>query len=153
MFVGGNDVCDHCYNSVSTGAKIISHKSNETLRLIRSLNLFCILSQLLFSAENYIRNIRESLDYLHKEVKSIEWEERVRGSYTALISMHSCGAPMFSSHSPSQTRCCINWTFLYQVPRALVNLVEPLYINPLRELHMNPSLKCPTWLIRWVFLH
>ncbi|KAG7239707.1 hypothetical protein INR49_028643 [Caranx melampygus] len=71
VFVGGNDICDHCYNS------------------------------LLFSEENYVRNVRESLDYLHK-----------------------------------------------QVPRALVNLVEPLHITPLREMHMDPSLKCPTWLVK-----
>ncbi|XP_075893580.1 phospholipase B1, membrane-associated-like [Nelusetta ayraudi] len=71
LFVGGNDLCDHCYNS------------------------------LLFSAETYARTIQESLDYLHKEV-----------------------------------------------PRTLVNLVEPLYINPLREMHLDPSLKCPTWLIK-----
>ncbi|KAM9339222.1 phospholipase B1, membrane-associated-like [Symphorus nematophorus] len=70
LFIGGNDVCDHCYNS------------------------------LLFSVENYVRNVRDSLDYLHKEV-----------------------------------------------PRALVNLVEPLHITPLREMHMDDSVKCPTWLV------
>ncbi|XP_059212464.1 phospholipase B1, membrane-associated-like [Centropristis striata] len=70
LFIGGNDICDHCYNS------------------------------LLYSEENYIRNVRESLDYLHKEV-----------------------------------------------PRALVNLVEPLQITPLREMHIDTSLKCPTWLV------
>ncbi|XP_035535037.1 phospholipase B1, membrane-associated-like [Morone saxatilis] len=70
IFIGGNDVCDHCYNS------------------------------LLYSVENYARNVRDSLDYLHKEV-----------------------------------------------PRALVNLIEPLHITPLREMHMDTSLKCPTWLV------
>ncbi|XP_034436673.1 phospholipase B1, membrane-associated-like [Hippoglossus hippoglossus] len=70
LFVGGNDICDHCYNS------------------------------LLYSAESYVQSVRESLDYLHK-----------------------------------------------QVPRALVNLVEPLHIIPLREMHMDPSLKCPTLLV------
>ncbi|XP_029984660.1 phospholipase B1, membrane-associated-like isoform X2 [Sphaeramia orbicularis] len=70
VFIGGNDVCDHCYNS------------------------------LLFSVENYLNNVRETLDYLHK-----------------------------------------------QVPRALVNLIEPLHIAPLRDMHMDPSLKCPTWLV------
>nr|XP_046228514.1 phospholipase B1, membrane-associated-like [Scatophagus argus] len=34
-----------------------------------------------------------------------------------------------------------------QVPRALVNLVEPLHITTLRELHLDTSLKCPTWLV------
>ncbi|XP_074541526.1 phospholipase B1, membrane-associated-like [Halichoeres trimaculatus] len=71
LFIGGNDICDHCYNS------------------------------LLFSVDSYVRNIRSSLDYLHK-----------------------------------------------QVPRALVNLVEPLHILPLREMHMDASLKCPTWLVK-----
>ncbi|KAF1376794.1 hypothetical protein PFLUV_G00215140 [Perca fluviatilis] len=70
LFIGGNDICDHCYNS------------------------------LLYSEENYIRNVRDSLDYLHKEM-----------------------------------------------PRALVNLVEPLHIIPLREMHSDTSLKCPTWLV------
>ncbi|XP_054872132.1 phospholipase B1, membrane-associated-like isoform X2 [Amphiprion ocellaris] len=73
IFIGGNDFCDHCYNS------------------------------LLYSVENYVRNVRESLDYLHKEV-----------------------------------------------PRALVNLVEPLHIIPLREMHMDTSLKCPTWLVDYM---
>ncbi|XP_068199290.1 phospholipase B1, membrane-associated-like [Antennarius striatus] len=71
VFIGGNDVCDHCYNS------------------------------LFYSAENYVQNIRGVLDYLHKEV-----------------------------------------------PRALVNLVEPLEIIPLREMHMDSSLRCPTWLVK-----
>ncbi|XP_056284895.1 phospholipase B1, membrane-associated-like [Pseudoliparis swirei] len=70
LFVGGNDICDHCHNS------------------------------LLYSEENFRSNIRESLDYLHKEV-----------------------------------------------PRALVNLIEPLHITPLREMHIDASLKCPTWLL------
>ncbi|XP_008283252.1 phospholipase B1, membrane-associated-like [Stegastes partitus] len=73
IFIGGNDICDHCYNS------------------------------LLYSVENYVRNVRESLDYLQKEV-----------------------------------------------PRALVNLVEPLHILPLREMHMDSSLKCPTWLVDYM---
>lgn len=38
--------------------------------------------------------------------------------------------------------------FLCQVPRALVNLVEPLHIIPLREMHLDSSLKCPTWLVK-----
>ncbi|KAK7906633.1 hypothetical protein WMY93_015245 [Mugilogobius chulae] len=34
-----------------------------------------------------------------------------------------------------------------EVPRCLVNLVEPLHITPLREMHLDLSLKCPTWLV------
>ncbi|KAK2856052.1 hypothetical protein Q5P01_004787 [Channa striata] len=71
IFIGGNDLCDYCYNS------------------------------LLHSVQNYINNVRESLDYLHKEV-----------------------------------------------PRALVNLIEPLEIIQLREMHAHNSLKCPTWLVK-----
>ncbi|KAL3052292.1 hypothetical protein OYC64_004942 [Pagothenia borchgrevinki] len=70
LFIGGNDVCDYCYNS------------------------------LFYSEENFLRNVRVTLDYLHKEV-----------------------------------------------PRALVNLIETLHIIPLREMHMDKSLKCPTWLV------
>ncbi|KAJ3606857.1 hypothetical protein NHX12_026375 [Muraenolepis orangiensis] len=71
LFIGGNDACDHCKNS------------------------------LLYSVDNYLRHVRESLDYLHE-----------------------------------------------QVPRALVNLVEVLHITPLRQMHEDPSLKCPTWLVK-----
>ncbi|XP_036406044.1 phospholipase B1, membrane-associated-like, partial [Megalops cyprinoides] len=70
MFIGGNDLCDHCKNT------------------------------LLYSAENFVSRIRQALDILHKEV-----------------------------------------------PRTLVNLVEPLHIVPLRRLHQERSLKCPTWLV------
>uniref|UniRef100_A0A8D2ZHZ3 Phospholipase B1, membrane-associated n=1 Tax=Scophthalmus maximus TaxID=52904 RepID=A0A8D2ZHZ3_SCOMX len=70
LFIGGNDVCDHCYNS------------------------------LLYSEKNYVSHVQETLDYLHKEV-----------------------------------------------PRALVNLIEPLHIIPLREMHTDASVKCPTWLV------
>ncbi|XP_049338551.1 phospholipase B1, membrane-associated [Astyanax mexicanus] len=35
-----------------------------------------------------------------------------------------------------------------EVPRALVNLVEVIYIIPLRQLHLDSSLGCPTWLVR-----
>ncbi|KTF88291.1 hypothetical protein cypCar_00012681 [Cyprinus carpio] len=34
-----------------------------------------------------------------------------------------------------------------EVPRALVNLVELLDIIPLRRLHQDPTLGCPTWLV------
>ncbi|CAG5928337.1 unnamed protein product [Menidia menidia] len=70
MFIGGNDACDHCDNTLHS------------------------------SVENYTRYVQESLDYLQKEV-----------------------------------------------PRALVNLVEVLHITPLREMHAETSLRCPTWLV------
>ncbi|KAJ8009356.1 hypothetical protein DPEC_G00088040 [Dallia pectoralis] len=70
MFIGGNDLCDFCYNS------------------------------LFHSPENFVRHIRDSLDYLHN-----------------------------------------------QVPRALVNLVQPLYIPVLRAAHSS-NLKCPSWLAK-----
>lgn len=37
-----------------------------------------------------------------------------------------------------------------QVPRAIVNLVELLNIVPLRDLHSDKTLRCPTWLVRSV---
>ncbi|XP_061115105.1 phospholipase B1, membrane-associated-like [Conger conger] len=69
MFIGGNDLCDFCTDSVY------------------------------FSPNNIQTWIREALDILHREV-----------------------------------------------PRAIVNLVEVLYIAPLRKLHQESSLQCPTWL-------
>ncbi|XP_060771706.1 phospholipase B1, membrane-associated-like [Neoarius graeffei] len=35
-----------------------------------------------------------------------------------------------------------------EVPRVIVNLVEPLHITPLRAMHQNATLGCPTWLVR-----
>ncbi|KAJ8377759.1 hypothetical protein AAFF_G00254320 [Aldrovandia affinis] len=70
LFIGGNDLCDHCKNTM------------------------------FHSKENYVHRIQQTLDIFHKEV-----------------------------------------------PRALVNLVEPLHIVPLRQLHQDRTLKCPTWLV------
>ncbi|XP_031438004.1 phospholipase B1, membrane-associated-like [Clupea harengus] len=70
VFIGGNDLCDYCSNA------------------------------LVFSPDNFVRHIREALDFLHKEV-----------------------------------------------PRAIVNLIEPIHITPLRRMHQEPSIRCPTWLV------
>uniref|UniRef100_UPI0037E7CE66 phospholipase B1, membrane-associated-like n=1 Tax=Semicossyphus pulcher TaxID=241346 RepID=UPI0037E7CE66 len=70
MFIGGNDICDFCTDSV------------------------------FFSPRNVVRRIRQALDILHSEV-----------------------------------------------PRAIVNLVELLDIIPLRDLHNDKSLGCPTWFV------
>lgn len=42
--------------------------------------------------------------------------------------------------------------FIIQVPRAIVNLVELLNIVPLRDLHKDKSLGCPTWFVRSVIV-
>lgn len=67
LFIGGNDICDHCYNSVSTNVEsqfmFFFPEKRHNLKMFS----FSFL-QLLYSVENYIRNIRDSLDYLHKEV-------------------------------------------------------------------------------------
>ncbi|XP_034531226.1 phospholipase B1, membrane-associated [Notolabrus celidotus] len=73
MFIGGNDICDFCTDSV------------------------------FFSPRNVVVRIREALDILHREV-----------------------------------------------PRAIVNLVELLEIVPLRELHNDKTLGCPTWFVSLV---
>ncbi|KAM4625850.1 phospholipase B1, membrane-associated-like [Polymixia lowei] len=73
MFIGGNDICDFCSDTIY------------------------------FSPRNVVGRIREALDILHKEV-----------------------------------------------PRAIVNLVELLHIVPLRELHSDRSLGCPTWFVKLV---
>ncbi|XP_004082532.3 phospholipase B1, membrane-associated [Oryzias latipes] len=73
MFIGGNDICDYCANSIQ------------------------------YSARNVVTRISQALDILHNEV-----------------------------------------------PRAIVNLVEMLYIPPLRELHTDPSLGCPTWFVGFI---
>uniref|UniRef100_A0A087YCB0 Si:ch211-214p16.3 n=1 Tax=Poecilia formosa TaxID=48698 RepID=A0A087YCB0_POEFO len=70
MFIGGNDICAYCTDSV------------------------------VFSARNVVNRIREALDILHEEV-----------------------------------------------PRAIVNMVEMFNIVPLRELHKDKSLGCPTWMV------
>ncbi|XP_019727801.1 phospholipase B1, membrane-associated-like [Hippocampus comes] len=73
VFIGGNDICDFCSDTV------------------------------IFSPRNVAKRIRQALDILHSEV-----------------------------------------------PRALVNLVELLNIIPLRELHKDNGLGCPTWFVRMV---
>ncbi|XP_077416085.1 phospholipase B1, membrane-associated isoform X2 [Vanacampus margaritifer] len=73
MFIGGNDICDFCSDTVN------------------------------FSPRNVAERIRRALDILHKEV-----------------------------------------------PRALVNLVELLDIIPLRDMHKDNTLGCPTWFVRIV---
>ncbi|XP_063040246.1 phospholipase B1, membrane-associated [Engraulis encrasicolus] len=71
IFIGGNDLCDHCSDTMY------------------------------FSARNIVGRLQETLDILQNEV-----------------------------------------------PRALVNLVEVMYIVPLRALHQESSLKCPTNLVK-----
>ncbi|XP_026161753.1 phospholipase B1, membrane-associated-like isoform X2 [Mastacembelus armatus] len=73
MFIGGNDICDFCTDSI------------------------------FFSPSNVVNRIRLGLDILHSEV-----------------------------------------------PRAIVNLVELLNIVPLRDLHKDKSLGCPTWFVRLI---
>ncbi|XP_039992557.1 phospholipase B1, membrane-associated isoform X1 [Xiphias gladius] len=73
MFIGGNDICDFCTDSV------------------------------FFSPRNVVSRIRQALDMLHSEV-----------------------------------------------PRAIVNLVELLNIVPLRDLHRDKTLGCPTWFVSLV---
>ncbi|XP_044229893.1 phospholipase B1, membrane-associated [Thunnus albacares] len=73
MFIGGNDICDFCTDSV------------------------------FFSPRNVVERIRQALDILHSEV-----------------------------------------------PRAIVNLVELLNIVPLRDLHRDKTLGCPTWFVRLI---
>ncbi|XP_078479138.1 phospholipase B1, membrane-associated-like, partial [Lampetra planeri] len=82
MFVGGNDICDFCTDSVS---------------------ISWLPWQLFFSPRNVVDRIRQALDTLHDEV-----------------------------------------------PRALVNLVELLDIVPLRDLHKDKALGCPSWFVRIV---
>ncbi|XP_045919260.1 phospholipase B1, membrane-associated [Micropterus dolomieu] len=73
MFIGGNDICDFCTDSV------------------------------FFSPRNVVSRIRQALDILHSEV-----------------------------------------------PRAMVNLVELLNVVPLRDLHKDKGLGCPTWFVNLV---
>ncbi|KAM4540325.1 phospholipase B1, membrane-associated [Fundulus diaphanus] len=71
MFIGGNDICAHCTDSI------------------------------IFSARNVVLRIRKALDILHSEV-----------------------------------------------PRSIVNMVEMFNIIPLREMHKDKSLGCPTWMVK-----
>ncbi|KAG5265671.1 hypothetical protein AALO_G00245020 [Alosa alosa] len=70
MFIGGNDLCDHCSDS------------------------------LYFSTANIVSRVKEALDILQAEV-----------------------------------------------PRVFVNLVEVMNIVPLRQLHLDTSVNCPTFLV------
>eukprot|EP00066_Takifugu_rubripes_P028606 XP_011617872.1 PREDICTED: phospholipase B1, membrane-associated [Takifugu rubripes] len=73
MFIGGNDICDFCTDSI------------------------------FFSPKNVVSRIQQALDLLHREV-----------------------------------------------PRAIVNLVELLNVVPLRDLHKDTTLGCPTWFVNLI---
>ncbi|XP_028251819.1 phospholipase B1, membrane-associated-like [Parambassis ranga] len=73
MFIGGNDICDFCTDTI------------------------------ILSPRNVVNRIRQALDILHNEV-----------------------------------------------PRAIVNLVELLNIVPLRDLHNDNTLSCPSWFVRLI---
>ncbi|XP_017311278.2 phospholipase B1, membrane-associated isoform X1 [Ictalurus punctatus] len=61
----------------------------------------------------------------------------------------SCMTPLFYSPENFVKQIQVALDFLHsEVPRAIVNLVEPLHITPLRAMHQDSSLGCPTWLVR-----
>lgn len=72
-----------------------------------------------------------------------------RGAFSLL-----CSVVKPHRHSHKHTpRHGVNVLFsVIQVPRAIVNLVELMNIVPLRELHSNKTLGCPTWFVKWVSL-
>ncbi|KAM9435049.1 phospholipase B1, membrane-associated-like isoform 1-T1 [Clarias gariepinus] len=61
----------------------------------------------------------------------------------------SCENPLHYSPENFLKRIQLALDFLHsEVPRAIINLVEPLHITPLRAMHLNVTLGCPTWLVR-----
>ncbi|XP_034169381.2 phospholipase B1, membrane-associated isoform X1 [Pangasianodon hypophthalmus] len=61
----------------------------------------------------------------------------------------SCHNPPHYSPENFVKRIQVALDFLHsEVPRAIVNLVEPLHITPLRAMHQDSTLGCPTWLVR-----
>ena len=87
----------------------------------------CFSLQVFFSPRNVANRIRQALDILHSEVHV----------FIILIPQEH--------FSVINHRHTMNSTFFTQVPRAIVNLVEMLFIVPLRDLHSDKSLGCPTW--------
>ncbi|KAF7690291.1 phospholipase B1, membrane-associated-like [Silurus meridionalis] len=60
----------------------------------------------------------------------------------------SCQKPMYFSPENFVNRIKVALDFLHsEVPRAIVNLVEPIHITPLRVMHQDSTLRCPTWLV------
>ncbi|KAK3516533.1 hypothetical protein QTP70_021738 [Hemibagrus guttatus] len=61
----------------------------------------------------------------------------------------SCKEPLYYSPENFLKRIQVALDYLHsEVPRAIVNLVEPLHIIPLRAMHQDATLGCPTWLVR-----
>ncbi|XP_047657809.1 phospholipase B1, membrane-associated-like isoform X2 [Tachysurus fulvidraco] len=61
----------------------------------------------------------------------------------------SCIKPLYYSPENFMKRIQVALDFLHsEIPRVIVNLVEPLHIIPLRVMHQNTTLGCPTWLVR-----
>ncbi|KAG7316549.1 hypothetical protein KOW79_020090 [Hemibagrus wyckioides] len=61
----------------------------------------------------------------------------------------SCIKPLYYSPENFMKRIQDALDYLHsEVPRAIVNLVEPLHIVPLRAMHQDATLGCPTWLVR-----
>lgn len=93
-----------------------------------------LFSQIFFSPRNIVIRIQEALDILHKEVCLLcSVVKPHRHSHKYIHKYRHCGNVLFS---------------VIQVPRAIVNLVELMNIVPLRELHSDKTLGCPTWFVK-----
>lgn len=112
--------------------------------------------QAIFSPRNVVGNIRQALDILQNEVCShfhlpalycqkhfVQTSQRSTSLYVS-----NCKAINKIPH--------IFYDLLYfssiQVPRAIVNLVELLNIVPLRDLHEDDTLNCPSWFVKLVMI-
>lgn len=120
---------------------ILSHLILKQLLIVITFNflLSCVLfPQVFFSPRNVVSRIRQALDILHSEVCLHLLAQTYNLTDGLQVQSHN---PIYIL--PTNFMFCV-----IQVPRAMVNLVELLNVVPLRDLHKDKSLGCPTWFVK-----
>lgn len=92
-----------------------------------------VFSQTFFSPSNIAIRIQQALDILHKEV-----------CFYPCTLLCNLSTEIITTQTSHQ---CF-FAPVVQVPRAVVNLVELLNVVPLRDVHKDPALGCPTWFVK-----
>uniref|UniRef100_A0AAQ5ZM89 Phospholipase B1, membrane-associated n=1 Tax=Amphiprion ocellaris TaxID=80972 RepID=A0AAQ5ZM89_AMPOC len=136
MFIGGNDICDYCTDSVSTSffPQIFTVVSYFVLTLDLRFDYFYTT----------VVCVRISICYFYI------WMYTKVAFYASIFFMSGTyfSPQVFFSARNVAIRIQEALDILHkEVPRAIVNLVDMLNILPLRDLHSDKTLGCPTWFV------
>lgn len=168
MFIGGNDICDFCTDSVSTltffhlalifivtikpfDIQTDNLSNNKTCKSQYFSSwccfFFCTFSEKKKQTFSFFTDLFLAQEH-SRSYPGSPGHPPQRGAFSLL-----CSVVKPHRHSHKHTpRHGVNVLFsVIQVPRAIVNLVELMNIVPLRELHSNKTLGCPTWFVKWVY--